>query len=251
MYTYAYAKAIIVQIHCVERNGEAGLASCPIDFVSSTTPPLTPPSTENDTPDFRCRSGRLASQSAKRSYISIQGTTSSRASKSKRTKCAAVSEFSNSESANGEFANSESANSEPTIDDSLITESAVNKSDETGALTNDVHLLEGDLHTITHDDGMAILDRYFDCHVDSEPGDDVLAFVAMLGSGAEGVHPNLPLAEIQSNTSKSLAELQQPSDVGLSTTWLTSGPPVLLNPVQTLRLIMRETACRVQPYILL
>jgi hypothetical protein len=70
----------------------------------------------------------------------------------------------------------------------------------------------------TYDDGIAILDVYFDCHVNSEPGDDVLAFVAMLGSRAKGVHLNLSLAEIQSNTSKSLAELQQPSDVGLSTT---------------------------------
>ncbi len=65
-----------------------------------------------------------------------------------------------------------------------------------GALTNDVHLLEGDLRPIAHGDGMAILDGYLDCHVNSEPGDDVLAFFEMLGSRAEGVHPNIPLPEI-------------------------------------------------------
>jgi hypothetical protein len=117
----------------------------------------------------------------------MQGT-SSGAGKYKRTKCAAnmaeVSESSNnSESANGESANSEPANSEPTIDDSLITESAVNKSDETEALANDAHLLEGDLHTITYDNGMAILDGYFDCYVDLGRVDDALALVAELGLG--------------------------------------------------------------------
>jgi hypothetical protein len=79
--------------------------------------------------------------------------------------------------------------SEPTIDDLFITEPGVNDSDEieaSAAVTNNAHRqdtdeilsragvytgkqgdgttgqhIEGDAYTITHDDGTALLDRYF------------------------------------------------------------------------------------------
>jgi hypothetical protein len=184
-------KAISVQKHYVERNGEAVLASCPIDFVSPETPPLTPPSTENNTPELRRRSGRLVSHPTKRSYVAMQGTNSG-AGKHKRLQLAGnepeVKVSAPSQSAPNGPPVETSIMDEPTIDNS-ITKPAIddsNKTEASKALVNDVYGLcadenlsrsdvnttmrgdeiigqqiEGDLHTMTHDDGMAILDEYF------------------------------------------------------------------------------------------
>ena len=65
----AFTKAITVQQYYIEKNGEAGLTSCPIDFVSPETSLPSPLFAENNTPEFRRRSGRLASHSTKRSYM--------------------------------------------------------------------------------------------------------------------------------------------------------------------------------------
>ena len=69
----ALAKATIVQKHCVEKNGEAGLKSCPIDFVSLGTPPPSPPSMSSEAPPVRRASERLACRSQRRSYFTMLG----------------------------------------------------------------------------------------------------------------------------------------------------------------------------------
>jgi hypothetical protein len=242
----AFTKAITVQQHCVEKNGEAGLTSCPIDFVSPETPPLTPPSTEDNT---RRRSSRLASHSTKRSYIAMQGTNSG-AGKPKPPKLPAdkpeVNDSATSESTLSESPPSgptveTSVISEPTINDLFITEPAVYDSSEieaSMALTNNAHRLftdeilsrasvyttkqgdgtigqniEGDAYTITHDDGMALLDGYFpNSPVDLGPADDALALDTLLRSEDEDVDQNCPLAAAQSNLSESLTTAQQPSN---------------------------------------
>lgn len=145
----------------------------------------------------------------------MQGTNSG-AGKPKRPKLAAsepevnqpeVNESAPSESAPNGPTDEKSIISELTIDDSLITEPAVNDSNKTDEIPSrfDVNTtkhgdetigqqIEGDLHTITHDDGMAILDEYFpNSPVDSGPMDDALALDTLLRLGDEGVHQNSPL----------------------------------------------------------
>jgi hypothetical protein len=113
--------------------------------------------------------------------------------------------------------------SEPTIDDLFITEPAVNDSDEieaSAALTNNAHRLdtdeilsradvytgkqgdrtigqhiEGDVYTIAHDNGMALLDGYFpNSPVDLGPVDDAFALDTLLRSGEENVKQDCTLA---------------------------------------------------------
>ncbi|MCJ1284328.1 hypothetical protein MMC26_003659 [Xylographa opegraphella] len=165
---------ITVQNHCVEKNGAAGLTSCPIEFVSPQTPPRSPASIGNETLDARRTSERLASSLQKRSYVAMQ---SGGASRSKRRKPTAPSE---SIPAGSIVENPLS--SEYTINDFPRSESAVFppiESEASEALTNDTlhqcpseNLLsldqepldqqqEGGCMTLDHEDGLDILDGYF------------------------------------------------------------------------------------------
>ncbi|KAG9242210.1 hypothetical protein BJ878DRAFT_556144 [Calycina marina] len=194
------AKVRIVQKHCVEKNGEAGLTSCPIDFASSRTPPLSPVPSKDEAAPVRRVSERLSSNQEKRSYSTMQTAINERR-KFKRRK-ASVPEPTDSGTATSESI----PNGRPIedcistaydIDEMLsITNSAVSSSHESAAaetLADDMYRQspeeirppadkeridqdENDcIHVVDYDDGMNILEGYFSQPVELEPLDGAVS----------------------------------------------------------------------------
>jgi len=86
--------------------------------------------------------------------------------------------------------------------------------------------IEGDLHTISYNDRMAILDKYFpNSSVDLGHVDDALALNTLLRLEDEGIYQNHPLTTTQSNTSR----------LSLNVALLVLGTLGFLNPDQALK----------------
>lgn len=229
-----------IQKHCLEKNREASLTSCPIDFVSPKTPPLSPLS-GNKAPTGRRTSERLASCAQKRSYVDIQ-MTNGRVGKSKRPKPLApepeVSGPTTSESIPSGSTVKDSISSECAIEDFLNTESAAipsAKPEALEALADDAHRQCSDqmlsradeepigqcnedfIHALNHNNRIHILEGYFsDSALDLGHVDEALA--PNMLPNAEDEHSNQDCSSNQSTHSESLPTLQYQSYAEPSTT---------------------------------
>ncbi|KAM0124767.1 hypothetical protein ACHAO1_010922 [Botrytis cinerea] len=217
------AKVRIVQKHCVKKNGEAGLISCPIDFASSRTPPLSLVPTKDEAAPIRRVSERLSSNQEKRSYSTIQTTINERR-KFKRRK-ASVPEHTDSGTAT-----SESIPYGRTIEDCISTEydidellsttnSAVSSSPKSAAaetLADDTYRQSPEeirspadkerinndeddcTQVVDYDDGMNILEGYFSQPLES--GNSTLILRTALVEDITGANDGIPLKEVGDNT---------------------------------------------------
>ncbi|KAG9229630.1 hypothetical protein BJ875DRAFT_474334 [Amylocarpus encephaloides] len=206
------AKLRIVQKHCVEKNGEASLTSCPIDFASSTTPPLSPIPTKDEAAPVRRVSERLSSNQKKRSYSTMQTAINGRR-KFKRRK-ASVPQPTDSGTATSESIPNgrtiEGCITAYDIDELLsITDSAVSSSHESAAaeaLADDTYRQspeqmrsladkeridqdkENCTRMVDYDDGMNILEGYFSQPLELEPVDGAVSRHTLSSAKDDDIH---------------------------------------------------------------
>jgi hypothetical protein len=236
-----------VQKHNIETNGEACLSSCRINFVSPEIPPQTPPSAGNDITKPLRQSGRL---STKRSYEAMQGP-NKRTSRTPKKPNFATSKAA-SEPTTSEPVPSETIASKTQTDKAIIDEPAVNNH----GITEDIEMLadntnqpradklslepvvdiptqvegitdnesQGGLPTITHGDGIATLDKFFqDIPYHSSPVDGLPKSADKTADDHTDRHIHQP------NTSNVPTAAQLPSITGPNATpFLSEAWPTIL-----------------------